>query len=53
MITVAKNVKKTAFIVSGSLAISLSYPTDSGYPKSCKSHCAVGKENGASEISHQ
>lgn len=45
--------QKPAFIVSGSLAISLSYPTDSGYPKSCKSHCTVGKENGASEISHQ
>ena len=53
MITVAKNVKNQHLLYLGALQFSLSYPTDSGCPKSCKSHCAVGKENGASEISHQ
>lgn len=45
--------QKPAFILSGNLAISLSYPSNSGYPRRCKSHRVADKENGASEISHQ
>lgn len=45
--------QKAAFIISGSLAISLSYPVNSGYARSCKGHRAADKENAPSEISCQ
>lgn len=53
MITGTKKSQKAAFITSGSSAISLSYPVNSGYARSCKGHRVADKENAPSEISRQ
>lgn len=53
MINWGQKCQNPAYIISGSLVISLGYPTDSGYPRSWKGRRVADKANGASEISQR